>query len=73
MGNTQWRLAEGHGKVDMSRLESGGWCPVSWVKKARQSAVEDLMMSGSKTKSWHLKRFEKKEKKVSWLMNNKVF
>ena len=51
LGNTQWRLIEGSEKIDMKDLESGGWCPVSWVKKARQRAVEDLIKSDSQMSS----------------------
>ena len=42
LGNTQWKLLEDGKSVDLSGLEMNAWCPISWVKKARQRAVEDL-------------------------------
>jgi len=43
MGNTKWKLIGGDNSVDLALLQSGSWCPVSWVKKARQRAVEHLI------------------------------
>ena len=45
LGNTKWRLMDGENNIDMTRLNSGSWCPVSWVKKARQRAVESLILA----------------------------
>ena len=42
LGNTQWKMLEDGGSVDLDGLEMNSWCPISWVKKARQRAVEDL-------------------------------
>ena len=42
LGNTKWVLLEGEEGIDFSHLDTETWCPVSWVKKARQHAVEDL-------------------------------
>mmetsp|Transcript_22969 Transcript_22969/g.34839 ORF Transcript_22969/g.34839 Transcript_22969/m.34839 type:complete len:1014 (+) Transcript_22969:77-3118(+) len=39
LGNTDLVLAD---QIDTSKLEDGIWCPISWVKKARQKAVENL-------------------------------
>lgn len=49
LGNTQWKLMEGDDGIDLRNLENGSWCPVSWVKKARQSAVENLILTDSST------------------------
>lgn len=40
LGNTDWILAD---QIDSSKLQGGTWCPISWVKKARQKAVKNLM------------------------------
>ncbi len=42
LGNTQWRLIDAETNIDMTGLSKESWCPVSWVKKARQKAVADL-------------------------------
>jgi len=42
LGNTQWTFLGGGESVDHNELEMNSWCPISWVKKARQTAVEDL-------------------------------
>jgi putative protease len=39
LGNTAWNM---QGDIDLSQLEDGAWCPVSWIKEARRHAVEDL-------------------------------
>jgi len=46
LGNTEWKLPEDGSGVDLSGLEMNAWCPISWVKKARQRAVEDLTEQG---------------------------
>ena len=47
LGNTQWKLPEDDSSIDLSGLDMTAWCPISWVKKARQGAVENLLeMSG---------------------------
>lgn len=51
LGNTNWKLLDGNDAIDMSDLEQGSWCPVSWVKKARQRAVENLTLLHSKSSS----------------------
>ncbi|KAL7554652.1 hypothetical protein ACHAWF_018258, partial [Thalassiosira exigua] len=38
LGNSRWSLSE----LDLSGLEEGSWCPMSWVKDARRRALEDL-------------------------------
>ncbi len=43
LGNTRWKLIDGDESIDISQLDDSGWCPVSWVKKARQKAVEHLI------------------------------
>jgi len=45
LGNTQWKLVDGEKNIDMTHLNCESWCPVSWVKKARQKAVADLTLS----------------------------
>ena len=40
LGNTDWVLT---GDIDLYDLEDSTWCPISWVKKARKDAVENLM------------------------------
>ena len=40
LGNTKWTLAE---DIDLTKLEDGLWCPISWFKEARRQAVEDLI------------------------------
>mmetsp|Transcript_8059 Transcript_8059/g.12618 ORF Transcript_8059/g.12618 Transcript_8059/m.12618 type:complete len:964 (-) Transcript_8059:182-3073(-) len=40
LGNTDWILAD---QIDLSKLQDGAWCPISWVKKARQKAVQNLI------------------------------
>ena len=47
LGNTQWKLIDGNNGIDISQLDAKSWCPVSWVKKARQKAVENLLQSES--------------------------
>ncbi len=42
LGNTQWTVMSGGNGLDLNELELNSWCPISWVKKARQKAVEDL-------------------------------
>eukprot|EP00977_Amphora_coffeiformis_P028711 scaffold36641_cov183-Amphora_coffeaeformis.AAC.1 len=39
LGNTPWNI---NGDIDLSELDDGAWCPVSWIKEARRQAVEDL-------------------------------
>ena len=40
LGNTKWMIT---GDVDLSEdLGNGIWCPISWVKKARKDAVQNL-------------------------------
>ena len=46
LGNTEYKLPEDGSGVDLSGLEMNAWCPISWVKKARQRAVEDLAEQG---------------------------
>ncbi len=57
LGNTQWTLLDDDesGGLDLSNLEDNLWCPISWVKKARQAAVEDL------TQTTHSNDSEEKE------------
>ena len=38
LGNSRWSLSE----LDLSHLEIGVWCPMSWVKDTRRRALEDL-------------------------------
>ena len=40
LGNTDWVLT---GDIDLHDLDDSTWCPISWVKKARKDAVEDLI------------------------------
>lgn len=39
LGNTDWVITN---QIEMAGIEKGVWCPISWVKKARQQAVEQL-------------------------------
>ena len=38
LGNSRWSRSE----LDLSRLEEGLWCPMSWVKDTRRRALENL-------------------------------
>ena len=38
LGSSRWSRSE----LDLSRLEEGLWCPMSWVKDTRRRALEDL-------------------------------
>mmetsp|Transcript_20948 Transcript_20948/g.30814 ORF Transcript_20948/g.30814 Transcript_20948/m.30814 type:complete len:1041 (-) Transcript_20948:80-3202(-) len=46
-GNTKWTLPGDGSGLDLSDLDDNLWCPISWVKKARQAAVSSLTQSGS--------------------------
>eukprot|EP00571_Detonula_confervacea_P000488 CAMPEP_0172316690 /NCGR_PEP_ID=MMETSP1058-20130122/29104_1 /TAXON_ID=83371 /ORGANISM="Detonula confervacea, Strain CCMP 353" /LENGTH=1112 /DNA_ID=CAMNT_0013031057 /DNA_START=45 /DNA_END=3380 /DNA_ORIENTATION=- len=39
LGNSRWGLS---GELDLSQLEGGLWCPMSWVKDTRRRALESL-------------------------------
>ncbi len=41
LGNSRWNLSE----LDLTMLEEGSWCPMSWVKDARRRALESLTES----------------------------
>ncbi|GFH60376.1 hypothetical protein CTEN210_16852 [Chaetoceros tenuissimus] len=43
LGNTEFTLPEDNSGIDLSNLELNTWCPISWIKKARQQAVEGLL------------------------------
>lgn len=43
LGNTKWKLQDSEKNIDLSGLNADAWCPISWVKKARQKAVQDLI------------------------------
>ena len=43
LGNSQWSLS----KLDLSQLEDGLWCPMSYIKDTRRRAIEDLERSVS--------------------------
>jgi putative protease len=40
LGNSRWSIS-GDG-IDLSKLEEGCWCPVSWIKETRRTALENL-------------------------------
>ena len=44
LGNTPFTLESDSddSAMDMSQLDDNLWCPVSWIKKARRDAIEDL-------------------------------
>lgn len=43
LGNSQWSLS----KLDLSQLDDGLWCPMSYIKDTRRRAIEDLERSVS--------------------------
>lgn len=47
LGNSRWSRSE----IDLSRLEEGLFCPMSWVKDTRRRALDDLknVIEGSMT------------------------
>jgi len=42
LGNTCFTLQNDDSSVDILGLDFNAWCPISWVKKARQEAVDGL-------------------------------
>jgi collagenase-like PrtC family protease len=51
LGNTSFTLLNNDSSVDLAGLDFKAWCPISWVKKARQQAIDNLTGSSDMTES----------------------
>lgn len=43
LGNTKFILRDEENGLDLHGLDMNAWCPISWVKKTRQKAIENLI------------------------------
>ena len=53
LGNTKWKLQDSEKNIDLRGLNADAWCPISWVKKARKKAVQDLIDQNPSSESFN--------------------
>ena len=53
LGNTKWKLQDSEKNIDLRGLNADAWCPISWVKKARKKAVQDLIDQNPASESFN--------------------
>lgn len=51
LGNTSFKLLHEDSSVDLLGLDMDAWCPISWVKKARQQAIDNLTDNSKRAES----------------------